>query len=132
MAQDEFFPESYLDGTYSSQEQVDFEADILRKEAMAFLFLQAVTCTHLPSNIEHDSTLFVLLPPVHQGAAGFIYDEGGKRGRICLAGEKATWTKDGKNVKATLIDAAEFKQLFHLLTKLGFVFSKEYSHIEKL
>ena len=27
---------------------------------------------------------------------GFIYDEGGKRGRICLAGEKTVWKKDGK------------------------------------
>ena len=43
---------------------------------------------------------------------GFIYDEGGKRGRICLAGEKATWTKDGKKVESKdLIDAAAFKEL---------------------
>ncbi len=32
---------------------------------------------------------------------GFIYDEGGKRGRICLAGEKAEWN-DGK--KKTTLD----------------------------
>ena len=30
--------------------------------------------------------------------SGFIYDEGGKRGRICLVGEKATWETDGKKV----------------------------------
>jgi len=28
--------------------------------------------------------------------SGFIYDEGGKRGRICLVGEQATWDADGK------------------------------------
>lgn len=47
--------------------------------------------------------------------SGFIYDEGGKRGRICLAGEKATWGADGKKqVTGTLIDADEFKKLFKL------------------
>ena len=47
--------------------------------------------------------------------AAFIYDEGGKRGRICLVGEKATWEKDGKKVQAKdLIDQAGFKQLFKL------------------
>lgn len=47
--------------------------------------------------------------------AGFIYDEGGKRGRICLVGEKATWGADGqKKVTGTLIDAQEFQKLFKL------------------
>ncbi|MFO0906105.1 MAG: DUF1080 domain-containing protein [Pirellulales bacterium] len=48
--------------------------------------------------------------------AGFIYDEGGKRGRICLVGEKATWGADGKKtVDATpLITAEEFQKLFVL------------------
>ncbi|MEI7898685.1 MAG: DUF1080 domain-containing protein [bacterium] len=47
--------------------------------------------------------------------AGFIYDEGGKRGRICLAGEKAVWGEDGKKqVQETLIDAPGFKELFKL------------------
>jgi hypothetical protein len=47
--------------------------------------------------------------------AGFIYDEGGKRGRICLAGEQAIWGEDGKKqVTQTLIDAEAFKQLFRL------------------
>ena len=47
--------------------------------------------------------------------AGFIYDEGGKRARICLVGEKATWESDGKKlVSSTLIDQAEFKDLFKL------------------
>ena len=47
--------------------------------------------------------------------SGFIYDEGGKRGRICLVGEVATWeTDDGKQVTGTLINADEFKELFKL------------------
>jgi len=47
--------------------------------------------------------------------SGFIYDEGGKRGRICLAGEKAIWGEDGKKqVQETLITPAEFAELFKL------------------
>lgn len=47
--------------------------------------------------------------------SGFIYDEGGKRNRICLVGEKATWEKDGKHTQSTsLIDQAGFKKLFKL------------------
>ncbi|MFN0019187.1 MAG: DUF1080 domain-containing protein [Pirellulaceae bacterium] len=47
--------------------------------------------------------------------AGFIYDEGGKRGRICLVGEEATWEKDGKKlVKSDLIDQAGYAKLFKL------------------
>jgi hypothetical protein len=46
--------------------------------------------------------------------SGFIYDEGGKRGRICLAGEKATWENGKKNVVGTLLDAEGYKQLFKL------------------
>lgn len=43
---------------------------------------------------------------------GFIYDEGGSRQRICLAGEKAVWQKEGgKKVLATLIDADAFAEL---------------------
>lgn len=60
---------------------------------------------------QHEIRNEVKLPNV----AGFIYDEGGKRGRICLAGEKATWGADGKKqVTATLIDAAGFQKLFKL------------------
>lgn len=45
--------------------------------------------------------------------AGFIYEEGGKRGRMCLVGEKAVWGEDGKKeVTGTLIDEAEFAKLF--------------------
>lgn len=46
--------------------------------------------------------------------SGFIYDEGGKRGRICLAGEKASWETDGKKVTETLIDQEGWKSLFNL------------------
>src|SRR5262245_4408192 len=47
--------------------------------------------------------------------SGFIYDEGGKRGRICLVGEQATWEPDGKKlIRADLIDQADFEKLFKL------------------
>ena len=46
--------------------------------------------------------------------SGFIYDEGGKRGRICLVGEKAAWENDSKKVTETLIDQDGWKQLFRL------------------
>jgi hypothetical protein len=47
--------------------------------------------------------------------AGFIYDEGGKRGRICLAGEKVTWEADGKQVAdERLIDQAGYEKLYKL------------------
>ncbi len=47
--------------------------------------------------------------------SGFIYDEGGmtgKRGRICMVGEKAVWEDDGKKIIGEpLIDEAGFKEL---------------------
>lgn len=46
--------------------------------------------------------------------SGFIYDEGGKRGRICLVGEKAVWTADGKKVLDRFIDQAAYEKLFKL------------------
>src|SRR5262245_26542690 len=46
--------------------------------------------------------------------SGFIYDEGGKRGRMCLVGEQATWETDGKKVSGALIDQADFAKLFKL------------------
>lgn len=47
--------------------------------------------------------------------SGFIYDEGGKRGRICMVGEQATWEADGKKiVKSDLIDQAGWEKLFKL------------------
>ena len=46
--------------------------------------------------------------------SGFIYDEGGKRGRICLVGEQAEWTPEGRRVRGELIDQAGFEKLFRL------------------
>ena len=46
--------------------------------------------------------------------SGFIYDEGGKRGRVCLVGEKAVWEDGKKNVTGELITAAEYEKLFRL------------------
>ena len=47
--------------------------------------------------------------------SGFIYDEGGKRGRLCLVGEKATWEKDGKRINSSqLMEQAAFEKLFKL------------------
>jgi acetyl esterase/lipase len=41
----------------------------------------------------------------------FIYDEGGKRKRICLAGEKAEWDADGKKTLGKLMTDEEVSQL---------------------
>ncbi len=46
--------------------------------------------------------------------SGFIYDEGGTRGRICLVGEQAEWTAAGKKVTGQLIDQQGFDKLFRL------------------
>ena len=59
---------------------------------------------------QHELRNEMTLPNV----SGFIYDEGGKRGRICLAGEKASWEPDGKKVTETLIDQEGWKSLFKL------------------
>jgi hypothetical protein len=60
---------------------------------------------------QHEIRDEVKLPSV----AGFIYDEGGKRGRMCLVGEKATWGEDGKKVvTGALIDAEGYRKLFKL------------------
>lgn len=58
---------------------------------------------------QHEIRNSGILPNV----AGFIYEEGGKRGRMCIVGEKAVWGEDGKkNVTDELIDADGFKKLF--------------------
>ncbi len=45
--------------------------------------------------------------------AGFIYDEGGKRGRMCLVGEQAVWGEDGeKKLTGSVIDAEGYAKLF--------------------
>src|SRR5262245_13295967 len=60
---------------------------------------------------QHEIRNEIKLPDV----AGFIYDEGGKRGRLCLVGEKASWEPEGKKiVSASLIDQAGFETLFKL------------------
>ena len=60
---------------------------------------------------QHEIRNELKLPSV----SGFIYDEGGRRGRICLVGEKAVWGEDGKKtVTGTLIDEEEFAELFKL------------------
>jgi hypothetical protein len=41
--------------------------------------------------------------------SSFIYDEGGKRGRMCQVGERAVWTADGKkDVKETFVTQEAF------------------------
>jgi hypothetical protein len=46
--------------------------------------------------------------------AGFIYDEGGKRGRLCLVGEKASWEGGKKSVTGQTCTPEEFKKVFRL------------------
>ncbi len=59
---------------------------------------------------QHEIRNEVKLPSV----AGFIYDEGGRRGRACLVGEKAKWENGKKHVTDTLLTAEEFEKLFKL------------------
>ena len=45
----------------------------------------------------------------------FIYDEGGKRGRICQVGEKVVWGADGKRqLVETFLDQAAFDKLMKI------------------
>ena len=46
--------------------------------------------------------------------SGFIYDEGGKRGRLCLVGEKAVWENDKKTVTGQTCTPEQFKKAFKL------------------
>ncbi len=63
--------------------------------------------------------------------AGFIYDEGGKRGRMCLVGQKVVWDGDGKKkVTGTLIDAPGFQKLFKLDDWNDVVIIAKGSHIQ--
>lgn len=61
--------------------------------------------------------------------AGFIYDEGGRRGRTCLVGEKAIWETDGKKVTDTLIDAPGYEKLFKLDGWNDVIISAQGTHI---
>ncbi|MFP6674135.1 MAG: DUF1080 domain-containing protein [Pirellulaceae bacterium] len=63
--------------------------------------------------------------------SGFIYDEGGRRGRMCLVGDCATWeVKEKKQVLKNLIDAAAFKKLFHLDDWNDVIISCKGNHIK--
>ena len=60
---------------------------------------------------QHEIRNEIKLPSV----AGFIYEERGKRGRMCLVGERAVWGEDGKKrVLGTLIDQRGYEKLFRL------------------
>jgi hypothetical protein len=59
---------------------------------------------------QHELRNEAVLPNV----SGFIYDEGGKRGRICLVGEQAEWVDGTKQVTGHLLDADAFAKLFKL------------------
>ena len=62
--------------------------------------------------------------------SGFIYDEGGKRGRICNVGERATWEPTtGKQVAGSLIDAEEFMKVMKLDDWNDVVIRAEGNHI---
>ena len=46
--------------------------------------------------------------------SGFIYDEGGKRGRLVLVGERAVWKDGKKTVTGQTCTAEEFEKAFKL------------------
>ena len=46
--------------------------------------------------------------------SGFIYDEGGKRGRLCLVGEQAVWENGKKTVTGQTCTAEQFAGAFRL------------------
>ena len=59
---------------------------------------------------QHEVRNQLKLPDV----AGFIYDEGGKRGRLCAVGERAEWVDGAKKVTGQIVDATGFEKLFKL------------------
>jgi len=76
---------------------------------------------------QHEIRNEIKLPSV----AGFIYEEGGKRGRMCLVGEKAVWGKDGKKtVTGKLIDQEEYRRLFKLNDWNDVIIIARGSHIQ--
>ena len=46
--------------------------------------------------------------------SGFIYDEGGKRGRVCLVGERAVWKDGKKTVLGQTCTPEQFQKAFRL------------------
>ena len=77
---------------------------------------QRITEGQLPNawvvrGYQHEIRNELTLPSV----TGFLYDEGGQRGRMCLVGEKVIWNADGtKQVVETFLDQQAFTQLFKL------------------
>jgi hypothetical protein len=60
----------------------------------------------------------------------FIYDEGGKRGRICMVGERAVWKVDGKEVIGSLIDQDDFRELMRVDDWNDVIIRAEGNHIQ--
>ena len=68
-----------------------------------------------------------LLPNV----SGFIYDEGGKRGRIILVGQKGVWNNEQLEVsESELVTAAEYEKLFRLDDWNDVIIIAKGSHIQ--
>jgi len=63
--------------------------------------------------------------------SAFIYDEGGKRGRIIMTGERGSWEKDGKKTESErLIDQDGWKSLFRLNDWNDVIIRGEGNHIQ--
>jgi hypothetical protein len=62
--------------------------------------------------------------------SGFIYDEGGRRGRMCLVGEKAVWENGRKNVQATICTPEEFNAAFKLHDWNEYIIVARGNHIQ--
>jgi hypothetical protein len=62
---------------------------------------------------------------------GFIYDEGGKRGRVCMIGQKTVWGADGKKqlVGEPFITSGEFEKLVNIDDWNDVVIIAEGNHI---
>ena len=60
----------------------------------------------------------------------FIYDEGGKRGRICMVGERAVGKADGKEVIGELIDQEAFRELMKVDDWNDVIIRGEGNHIQ--
>lgn len=63
------------------------------------------------------------------GLAGFIYDEGGKRGRMVLVGEKAVWEDGKKNVVGKVGDIGAIKAAFKVDDFNDYVIIAKGNHI---
>ena len=60
----------------------------------------------------------------------FIYDEGGKRWRICMVGERAVGKADGKEVIGELIDQEAFRELMKVDDWNDVIIRAEGNHIQ--